>query len=83
MKQRLSVRWTSHIKDPEEKKNFEQFVYASRDVLERLAALIKKMEVEDRPESIDDYNQPNWPYRQADHVGFKRAVKKILDLVEI
>lgn len=30
----------------------------------------------------DDYSNPNWAYKQADSVGYRRALKEISSLLE-
>lgn len=31
--------------------------------------------------SKNAYNNPNWPYVQADHRGYERALHEIIDLI--
>ena len=80
---RLNSRWLSHLKDEKAREDFEQYIRNSRTLVDRLRTIIQSLDKEDEPFKKEDYDNPSWPYRQADHVGFNRAIKKILDLLEI
>lgn len=74
--------WYTHIKDPEEKARFKQYLYGSKTILERQTAIIEKMENElDQQETDpDQYNSPAWAALQADRNGYRRALRKIKKL---
>lgn len=75
-------RWTAHLKDESEIERFKSNVLGSRTTLERLRGILDEM---DTSEELDanNYDNPNWAYRQADTNGFRRClsiVKKLTDL---
>lgn len=78
---KLDLRWCKNLKDPGEAKAFERFVQGSWPVLDRLKEIIEEMDVSDAPSKKQDYNNPSWAYRQADHNGYARALKSIKDLI--
>lgn len=43
-------------------------------LLERIASADKSND--------DDYDSPSWAYRQADKVGYKRALSEIINILE-
>lgn len=51
------------------------------DALERLTKVLRSK----LPEKIlaVDYENPSWAYKQADRNGYERAIKEVLDLIDI
>jgi hypothetical protein len=49
----------------------------------RLATLLeeKVKEKENSSLSAEEYNVANWAYKQADLVGYKRAIRDVLNLI--
>jgi hypothetical protein len=49
----------------------------------RLATLLeeKVKEKENSSLSAEEYNVANWAYKQADQVGYKRAIRDVLNLI--
>lgn len=49
----------------------------------RLAELLEKKMKEKETSSLnpDGYDIANWAYKQADTVGYKRAIKEIIELI--
>lgn len=81
----MITAWTKHLEDADAKTKFEQYVRNSRPVLERLNELLNEEEhALDRSEMrIENYDLPNWEYRQAHKNGFRQClsiVKKLIDL---
>lgn len=80
--------WTQHIKDPVEKKNFEEYVKGSKQIMERLQAILNTLEtsLERTEQSADVFEDPNWAYKQAYMNGCRamlHRVKLITDLTPI
>lgn len=77
--------WTKHIKDPQEKENFQRYVLSSRDVLERLGQIMNEMkeDVESPKRTYTDYNNPNWAYKQADNNGWLRCLEQIQRVIDL
>lgn len=75
-KMKYSGRWTAGL-DPENKKNFEELLGVNNKVLDRLAEICYNM-VKDSETNNSDYDSPNWALRQADHIGYRRAIQQML-----
>jgi len=80
---KLSTQWTKHIKDTKKKKEFEGYVYGSSGVLEVLKDILENKLLEVSKSAIVDYSQAAWPYRQADKVGYARAMSEVLTLINL
>jgi hypothetical protein len=80
----MQLRWTSHLKDPEARKDFEQYVRNSTSILERLTDIINtKVDALDCPPFDPDYGDAAWAYKQADRNGQLRAYLEILKLTDL
>ena len=80
----MNVKWTSHIKDAQQKKDFESYVRNSSSVLERLTEIISvKVDSLDCPAFDSDYEEAAWAYKQADRNGQLRAYLEILKLTDL
>ena len=81
----LYQQWTSHIKDPNEKFDFEKSIFGSRRILDRLRQLLKEEEnsLEASELSVASFDSPNWAYKQAYKNGYRsclNVLKKLIDL---
>jgi hypothetical protein len=79
----MKTSWTQHIKDPAEKETFQVSVRSSAHVLERLAEILCDKLEADAKSSKEDYHAPAWAYRQADKVGYARALQEVIDLTKV
>lgn len=79
----MQVEWTKNIRDPEEKATFIVSVKSASHVLERLAEILLTKADDDAKSSKDDYLSPGWAYRQADKVGYARALREAIDLTKV
>ena len=80
----MNVKWTSHIKDAQQKKDFEAYVRISSSVVERLTDLITmKVDYLDCHAFDSDYEEAAWAYKQADRNGQLRAYLEILKLTDL
>lgn len=81
----MFVEWTSNIKDPEEKANFERIIWSSKPVLERIQTILKeKLSTIDRSETdIRTYEFPNWENRQAHKNGQRDSLAFLIKLVDL
>ncbi len=74
------TNWTKNIKDVDKKKEFEQHIVQSEDVLLRLKELVEdkyKLCCNDRAKK-ESYGLPNWELKQADCIGSIRSYEEIL-----
>lgn len=81
----LPLVWVQKISDPDKRKEFESLVRNSTTVLGRLLEI-----VDDRIAHLDntvttqnDFDTPNWDYRQAFRNGQRSAFKYIKDLLNL
>ncbi len=79
----MQVDWAKMITDPEERATFLVSVKSASHVLERLAEILHDRVEADAKSSKDDYDSPSWPYRQADKVGYARAMREVIDLTKV
>lgn len=80
---KLISLWTQHLKDDKAKEDFEKILRNSTITLGRLREILeKRLDSLERTEvNSKAYDNPNWPYKMADFIGMKRALRNILDLV--
>lgn len=75
--------WTEGL-DKTAASEMRQDFLASKPVRDRLAVLINaKIEKANKAQLLTgNYDCPNWAYKQADNVGYNRALEEILKLIE-
>lgn len=80
---KLATEWTKHLKDQEAKAEFEKLLRNSTISLGRLREILEdKLQALDRSEvKTDNYDSPNWAFRQADLNGTRRILMNIIDLL--
>jgi len=81
----LSI-WTHNIKDPEQKEKYEvELKHSVTSFNTRLRQILKDMDISlDKWEtSVKAYESPNWVYRQADTNGYRRCIKKLLEVTDL
>ena len=75
--------WLKGFKTEEERKRFKEYVANSTGVLDKVRDFCKeKYNSIDNPSNVD-YNNQSWAYSMADSIGYKRALKEILELVTL
>lgn len=81
----MYTKWTSHLKDPEEKMRFENSVLGSKHVLERLFQIITDEEngIEQSELDAKAYDNPAWAYKQAYKNGAKAAYRVIKKTINV
>lgn len=81
MAKKISLSWTKHLKDEEDKKKLEATIRASTTIVSRLLVILEE---EDRSldKAATDFENPSWAYRQAYILGQKEALKKIKELID-
>lgn len=84
MPSNVHYRWLKHIQDKQERNDFEQSVLADHFVLSRLKAIIEEMdtEVQNDEASVNQFEDPNWAYKQAFRNGDKYRLKELKELVK-
>jgi len=81
----MLLKWTQHLKDPDERTAFESSVIGSKRVLNRLMEILTEEETAlDRSElDVKVFDIPNWAYLQAYKNGQRACLanlKKLIDL---
>lgn len=71
-----SGRWTKGLVG-EEKVRFEELLGVNNKVLDRLAEICYNM-VKDSETNLSDYDCPNWALKQADKIGYRKALREII-----
>ena len=81
----MYVEWTSHLKDPEQRRDFERSIHSAKPVLERLAVILTELEATlDRSEiNIKVYDTPNWENRQAHKNGNRESLAYLRKLIDL
>lgn len=81
----LSV-WTNHLRNnPEEKQKFEEYVKNSKLLINRLNDILTEFEksVDRSEKTLDQFDDPNWAYRQAFMNGYKGCLSKLKTAISI
>jgi len=78
-----AIRWTSHLGTTEDRRGFEQRLIESRDIIQRLAQIIRDDLRSSQNSTLreEGYDRPTWAFHQADQIGFQRALTKVLELI--
>jgi len=78
----ISVRWTKHLKDSE-KKGMEERLANCSDVFSVLKNILEEdiRTVDKTMLSKDNYQMGAWEFFQADQLGSKRTLIKLLELI--
>jgi hypothetical protein len=79
---KLSMEWTNGIKDEAKRIDFENAIRNSTVLVRRQVEILKQWEAELlTKETSDDYSSPSWALKQADHIGQRKIIKKLLTLL--
>lgn len=74
----MQTRWFQDL-PPKEQDDFKKLVLGSYKVLDKLKQIVYTMSMESK--SVD-YDSPSWAFRQADTIGYNRAISDLLKLLE-
>jgi hypothetical protein len=78
----MKISWTEGLDDTRRKEveqNFKESGVLRRRLIELLAKKIALSNAESRGKK--DYENPAWPYKQADYRGYERAMQDIIDIL--
>lgn len=79
----LDPRWTAHIRDKDRKKSFEQAIFGSKIIADRLRVIVEEeLKAIERSEARELYESPNWPCLQAHRNGYYRAMTLLRNLLD-
>lgn len=84
-KRKFNSRWVKHCRTIEEKKEFEDYLFGSKHLLDVLRNLLEEdlRANEKEMRKRDNYSLPAWSEAQADHLGSQRTLEKVIKLLEI
>lgn len=79
----MKVSWTKGL-DDQQKTDVEQSFNSATLLRRRLIEVLedKISSTSSVARSKSSYDTPNWPYLQADYVGYERALHEIIELVK-
>lgn len=77
----MKTVWTKG-KDPVESKDIRASFAGSLVMRRRLQEMIKDKLESSYSTKEEDYENPNWAYKQADAVGYRKALKEIISLLQ-
>lgn len=78
--------WSNHlVKDPEAKKQFEEYVKGSKNLTDRLQDILTDVDkgVENSDLSAKAFDNPNWAYLQAYKNGCKAMLQRVKTITDI
>lgn len=81
----ISVDWTKNLSDKKDKQEFEQIVRNSITVLNRLREIIIEYDTALTKSELnrENYDSPSWSHKQADAIGERRGLRRILNLITL
>ena len=68
-------------KTKESKGQVKQPLCSNRESRLRLESMLESM-LKETPSSAD-YDSPSWAYKQADRIGYNRALNQVLDIINL
>jgi len=77
----MKASWFKDCKTKEEKDKVRQVLFSNKDGFDRLKEILEPMLKEALPTA--DYDSPSWAYKQADRIGYNRALTTVLDLINL
>ncbi len=79
----MKTVWTKGLEKDEAAEMRSLFTQSARVRVRLSQILSDKMDAADNASlSKDGYETANWAYKQADTVGYRRAIKEILSIIE-
>ena len=73
--------WFKECKTKEDKEKVRQAILSNRQSLDRLKEILEPMLKETT--LTTDYDSPSWAYKQADRIGYNRALTAVLDIINL
>jgi hypothetical protein len=77
----MKVSWFKECKTKEEKEQVRKLIYSNKEGFDRLKDILEPMLKEALPTA--DYDSPSWAYKQADRIGYNRALTTVLELINL
>ena len=77
----MKASWFKDCKTKEEKDKVRQVLFSNKDGFDRLKEILEPMLKEALPTA--DYDSPSWAYKEADRIGYNRALNQVLDIITL
>lgn len=79
----MKASWTTGL-DAVKKDDVTAEYQGSATLRKRLVQMLEKKQktAYDKTLNADNYDSPNWGFLQADAVGYQRALREIIDLLD-
>lgn len=79
----MKLNWTKGLSGVAKTDVVQEYA-SSSNLRMRLETLIKEKQLSSQKAIIskDAYDSPNWAYKQADHVGYLRALEEVVSLIK-
>jgi hypothetical protein len=77
----MKSHWFKQCKTKEDKESVRQTLMSNRESLLRLEVILESL-LKESPSSAD-YDSPSWAYKQADRIGYNRALNQVLDIINL
>jgi len=77
----MKSHWFKGCKTKEEKDQIKQAIMSNQESLLRLEVILESL-LKDTPATAD-YDSPSWAYKQADRIGYNRALNQVLDIINL
>lgn len=77
----MKVSWFKECKTKEDKEQVRKLLYSNKEGFDRLKDILEPMLKEAPPTA--DYDSPSWAYKQADRIGYNRALTTVLELINL
>jgi hypothetical protein len=78
----MKTAWTAGVKEGDKKNDIVSAFKSSPVLRKRLTEMCKKKSESSYRLSPDEYDCVNWTLKQADSVGYRRALEEIISLLE-
>lgn len=75
---RTQAIWFTGTKTEEDKEKVKQDLALAFRAFQRLEKLLKTK----LKEPSSDYAEPSWAYHQADTIGYNRAIREVMKLIQ-
>jgi hypothetical protein len=81
----MYTRWTQNLSNPEQIKEFQEYVKGSKRLLQRLEEILDEEEtaINKSETTQKSYESPNWAYLQAHKNGFRQCLRIIHTLINL
>lgn len=78
----MKTAWTAHVKDEQLKEDITSSFKSSTVIRRRLKEMLKRKSDSAVDLTKDGYECSSWALKQADAIGYQRALKEIVSLLE-